>query len=36
LEGRCRERYDRLDRLSSERDWYRDQYNTLDALVEAL
>jgi predicted RNA-binding protein with PIN domain len=22
--------------LSSERDWYRDQYDTLDALVEAL
>jgi hypothetical protein len=33
LEGRARERYGRLARLSSERDWYRDQY---DALVEAL
>jgi hypothetical protein len=22
--------------LSSKRDWYRDQYDTLDALVEAL
>jgi hypothetical protein len=22
--------------LSSERDWYRDQYDSLDALVEAL
>jgi hypothetical protein len=22
--------------LSSERDWYRDQYDALDALVEAL
>jgi hypothetical protein len=22
--------------LSSERNWYRDQYDTLDALVEAL
>jgi hypothetical protein len=36
LEGRARERYDRLDRLSSERDWYRDQYDSLDTLVEAL
>jgi hypothetical protein len=33
LEGRARERHDRLDQLSSERNWYRDQY---DALVEAL
>jgi Mg2+ and Co2+ transporter CorA len=36
LEGRARERHDRLDQLSSERNWYRDQYDTLDALVEAL
>jgi hypothetical protein len=36
LEGRARERYVRLDRLSSERDWYRDQYDALDSLVEAL
>jgi flagellar capping protein FliD len=36
LEGRARERHDRLDQLSFERNWYRDQYNTLDALVEAL
>jgi hypothetical protein len=28
--------YDRLAQLSSERDWYRDQYDSLDALVEAL
>jgi chromosome segregation ATPase len=36
LEGRAREKYGRLDRLSSERNWYRDQYDALDALVEAL
>jgi hypothetical protein len=36
LEGRARERYGRLDRLSSERDWYRDQYDALDTLMEAL
>jgi hypothetical protein len=36
LEGQAREKYDRLVRLSSERNWYRDQYDTLDALVEAL
>jgi chromosome segregation ATPase len=36
LEGRARERYYRLARLSTERDWYRDQYDSLDALVEAL
>jgi hypothetical protein len=36
LEGRAREWYDRLDQLSSERDWYRDQYDALDVLVEAL
>jgi chromosome segregation ATPase len=36
LEGRARERHDYLDQLSSERNWYRDQYNALDALVEAV
>jgi hypothetical protein len=36
LDGRAREKYGRLDRLSSERNWYRDQYDALDALVEAL
>jgi chromosome segregation ATPase len=36
LEGRAWEKYDHLDRLSSERNWYRDQYDALDALVEAL
>jgi hypothetical protein len=36
LERRARERYDTLDRLNAELDWYRGQYNALDALVEAL
>jgi hypothetical protein len=36
LEGRTLGRHDCLTRLSSERDWYRDQYDSLDALVEAL
>jgi chromosome segregation ATPase len=36
LEGRARERYDALDRLDAELSWYREQYNALDALVEAL
>jgi hypothetical protein len=36
LEGRARERYDSLDRLDAELSWYREQCNTLDALVEAL
>jgi DNA repair exonuclease SbcCD ATPase subunit len=36
LEGRARERYSRLDRLSNERNCYWDQYDALDALVEAL
>jgi chromosome segregation ATPase len=36
LEGRARARYDRLAQLSSELDWYRGQYDALDALVEAL
>jgi hypothetical protein len=34
--GHARERYNRLDQLSSECDRYRDQYDALDALVEAL
>jgi hypothetical protein len=33
--GPSREKYDRLDQLSSERNWYRDQYDALNALVEA-
>jgi hypothetical protein len=36
LEGRARERYGTLDRLDAELRWYQEQYNTLDALVEAL
>jgi hypothetical protein len=36
LEGQARERHDLLDPLSSERNWYRDQYDAFDALVEAL
>jgi phage shock protein A len=36
LEGRARERHDRHGQLSSERNWYRDQYDAFDALVEAL
>jgi hypothetical protein len=36
LESRAWKRYGRLDRLSNERNWYWDQYNALDALVEAL
>jgi regulator of replication initiation timing len=36
LEGRARELHDRLDQLSSEHNWYRDQYDALDAIVEAL
>jgi hypothetical protein len=36
LERRARERYDTLDRLDAELDWYRGQYSALDALVEAL
>jgi chromosome segregation ATPase len=35
LEGRAQERYDALDRRDAELCWYRDQYNALDALVEA-
>jgi hypothetical protein len=34
--GRARERYGTLDRLDAELRWYREQYNALDALVEAL
>jgi chromosome segregation ATPase len=36
LERRARERYDTLNRLDAELNWYRGQYNALDALVEAL
>jgi hypothetical protein len=36
LERQARERYGTLDRLDAELDWYRGQYNALDALVEAL
>jgi hypothetical protein len=33
---RARERYDALDRLDADLQWYRGQYEALDALVEAL
>jgi hypothetical protein len=36
MEGRGRARYDRLAQVSIELDWYRGQYDILDALVEAL
>jgi chromosome segregation ATPase len=36
LERRAWERYDTLDRLDAELNWYRGQYNALDALFEAL
>jgi chromosome segregation ATPase len=36
LQGRARERYDALDWLNTELSWYREQYNALNALVEAL
>jgi hypothetical protein len=36
MEGRARQKYDHLDRLSSKHNWYRDQYDALDALVEVL
>jgi multidrug resistance efflux pump len=36
LECRARERYDTLDHLDADLNWYRGQYNALDALVEAL
>jgi hypothetical protein len=36
LEGRARERYGALDRLNTELSWYREQYDALDTLVEAL
>jgi hypothetical protein len=36
LECRARERYDALDRLDADLQWYRGQYEALDALVEAL
>jgi chromosome segregation ATPase len=36
LERRARERYDALDRLNADLQWYRGQYEALNALVEAL
>jgi hypothetical protein len=36
LEHRARERYDALDNLDADLHWYRGQYDTLDALDEAL
>jgi hypothetical protein len=36
LDGRAWERYGTLDRLDAELRWYWEQYNALDALVEAL
>jgi hypothetical protein len=36
LERRARERYDALDHLDADLQWYRGQYEALDALVEAL
>jgi hypothetical protein len=36
LERWARERYDTLGRLDADLNWYRGQYNALDALVEAL
>jgi hypothetical protein len=36
LERRARERYDTLDRLDAELNWYQEQHNALDTLVEAL
>jgi chromosome segregation ATPase len=36
LQGRAHAKYDRLTQLSSELDWYRGQYEALNALMEAL
>jgi hypothetical protein len=36
LQGRAREKYNRLSQLSSDLDWYQGQYEALDAFVEAL
>jgi hypothetical protein len=36
LECRARERYDTLDRLDTELNWYGGKYNALNALVKAL
>jgi hypothetical protein len=36
LERRAHERYDALDRLDADLQWYRGQYEALDALVKAL
>jgi hypothetical protein len=36
LKRRARERYDGLDRLDADLNWYQGQYNALDALAEVL
>jgi hypothetical protein len=36
LEGRAREWYNHLSQLSSKLDWYQEQYDVVDALVEGL
>jgi hypothetical protein len=36
LERRARERYNALDHLDADLQWYRGQYEALDALVKAL
>jgi hypothetical protein len=36
LERRARDRYDALDRLNADLNWYRSQYDALTVLVEAL
>jgi hypothetical protein len=36
MQGQAQVRYNHLAQLSSELDWYRGQYDALDALVEAL
>jgi hypothetical protein len=36
LEGQAWKRYDTLDRLDAELNWYWEQYDALDALVMAL
>jgi hypothetical protein len=35
LERQAQEKYDALDRLDTDLNWYRGQYDSLDALVEA-
>jgi hypothetical protein len=36
LQGRACEKYDCLSQLGTDLDWYRGQYEALEALVEAL